>query len=152
MNDLVGLPNNAVITVATPGTNLEIINHEVINPSGLLNWLIFAFGQDDSNHILSQMISQGFKLEGVIEHCIKELHNRSFLVDILSNFDSDDVRQYQIERHFKKDGTGGDIVSDFEIDLSTCKDWTDLYDLFKTDSVFHEEMTRNVALALAENQ
>ena len=137
MNEIVRLPKNACINLSGGLPSLNVKNHRVLNKDGIFDWLMRVIYWDGWNKALSQMIQQGFKLDGVIEQCINEVNNPVKLAEI--------VWRINCHRHMKGISRQNDVMlvqngmpieTHAKRKLRICKNWNDLYHMIEWDTGF----------------
>ena len=141
MNPLMGLPKTARI-VTKSVQDLVIKNHKVTDNNSFMYMILFMIENKHWKQVLPQLISQGFKIDGVIEECIRDMKDQKHVNRILSNF-------YCNEKYYGyfKHSQSPEIVKIGECiikKLKTCKNWDQLYQMMRKNSDFQKEMQKKM--------
>ena len=139
MHILLGLPRKAHII--SEYRDLEIENHKVTNPSCIMGWLLGVIARNEWRYVLSQMISQGFKLDGVIEQCIADMQDPKKFARILYELGRE---RYSHEKLKKLISTGlaKPIQQEITARLKACQNWDQLFHAINRNSVLLKKMFR----------
>ena len=143
MNKIIGLPKKALI-VCIDGDDLIIENNEIQYIYGLLEWCIDIIANKDHwDNVLSQMISQGLRLDAVIEQCIEDLKNRFRFQRMLSLFIKEKCT-YQQRCNYTDSPAGKQLAADFEKRLCAIKSWDQFRDLLSWTGDYQNKMKDKV--------
>ena len=135
MKPLVGLPRTAMIK----GKWFKIVveNHQVVNKCGLMAAMMDMISGDYHGQKRSlQMKSQGFKLDAVIEECIKNIRDPKIFSQILwriNGYKDNDVALIQ---------NGMPIARYIENRVRATKNWRSLYSMMSRQSPFVKHMLK----------
>ena len=142
MRPLIQLPRNAHITCERH-IDLIITNHETVNYHCLLDWLFIATKMRDWKNILSQLISQGFKLDAVIGRCTEELLEAKKIDHFFLRLCKNDSTLNEIEELLSGDAVIP-ITREFEKKLKTCNSWGAFYNIMQPDRFFLTDMKSRI--------
>ena len=141
MRSLNGLPMTARIEIKG-WRNLWVEDQRVCNYDGLLFWLIDTIGHNHWDVALSELISQGFRFEAVIEECIEDLRDpekcKKIIWWINDNRGMIDYSRYEFESRL----TVKIVVKYLAEKLSGCKNWAQLYGIFSHKGRFRKNISR----------
>ena len=143
MHSLNGLPKTAYVTIEDWSTGLIIKNHKVADDHSLMYMILFMIENKQWKHILPQFISQGFKIDGVIEECIRNMKDQIHVNYILYNFYSGG----KVYGYIKQNSQSPEIVKIIGCiikKLKTCKNWNQLYQMMRKNSDFQKEMQKKM--------
>ena len=141
MNKIAGLPKTArVICVNNYVRDLKIKNHVVVNSFGLLNWLIQVIGQHHLwNDILPQLISQGFKVDAVIEQCIADMQNSDKFLWILYKFGRHRHTSRKLDKLIST-GQAKQVQREITARLKACQNWDQLFHALDRNDISVKKM------------
>ena len=139
--------------------DLDIKNHEVVNPSGLFNWLLCAVSWTDNRHgnvkhcswddVVTQMIQQGIRFDVFIEQCVNDLKNLQMFEQVLwwlhnnhgVKHDRQEFESYEKIRH---------IETRVREELCICENWKHLHDVMRPGSKFRNDMMQKVGAVMLQ--
>ena len=142
MHPLIGLPKTAQIQCnGLPLISIE--NHRVVSKDGIMYWMMFMNYDKQWKHILSQFISQGFKIGGVIEECIRDMKDQKHVNRILFDFYSTGIKYEDIVEKSQSPEIRK-IVGRIIKKLKTCKNWNQLYQMMRKNSNFQKQIQKQM--------
>ena len=135
MNKIAGLPDTAQIEV-NGCDDLIITNHRVTSPDCLFKWLLLVMVEKQWDCAVSQMISQGFKLDGIKEQCILDLQDEESFDDILVMYEG--YILHALRRTTKKspDIPRKIITGKIIKKIQKCKNWKQFHNNMRLESSF----------------
>ena len=145
MNPLVALPRNAQITI--DGLVVNIKNCKAVPDTNaqhtFFNILLYAKYHGRWNDVLSQMTSQGFRVEAVADECIAAIKNHKEFTWLLYWFGGSDFAHAQ-RMIFASTGHAKQIQREIIIKLESCRRWRDLYDMVNEKSEFRKKILKKM--------
>ena len=144
MQPLVGLPKTARLEYLTH-PDLVIVNHEVQNKEGLLDWLLNVITWEARDKILPQLISQGFKFSAFLETCDVELKDSNMKYEIFSYYSGlYDSTYIETKKELAENRQGKIIAHLIMKKIKGCSDWNQFYDTIKYDDTFSEDIRQKI--------
>ena len=130
MNPLIQLPRTArIVTISVE--DLEIENHMVVSHQRMLLWMMHVMNRDLWDDVLSQLISQGFTTDAVMQTCETELNDSlvfRYLMDQLG---------VQVSEHST---AGKNIKIEITRKFQNIKTWNQLHDAMHRDAGFRKKI------------
>ena len=152
MEPIVGLPKTAHI-VCSLHTDFEIKNRRIVSHSGgFMDWLLGVIARNEWRDVLSQMISQGFRLNGIIEHCIKEMQDPELFANMLA-WINNEFYNVKFRRKFTSSVHAKTLIRYITGILLNCKNWDDLFDALRWGSYYQDDIKEKIKdiMKLCEN-
>ena len=151
--EIIQLPETTEIKPSR-GYTLLIKNHEVVNPSGLFEWITIVIGNNIWKNTVKQMQDKAVSFEAVIEWCITELEERPvilseiiwyfFKISYNTNEPDKMVLQWNKNREFSKSEAGRVIADQFIEKLRDCHNWDELGTEMNLQSRFNIDMKQQM--------
>ena len=145
MQPLVGLPKTGYIKGLI--YTLKIENHKIVSLVKMFKFLLKENNDQYWNEIISQMISQGFKLDGVIQCCIKEIQNVEECAWIFTELDV--LIQKDAEK-LSASQAGRKIAIMMINGIEPCKNWKQFHDTIHRESDFIKKIRSEIMEAIAQ--
>ena len=153
--NLLNLPETAVISVDGVGTLFRIKNHKVAGVRGLFNTMSAVVHHGAWDKAVSDMKSQGFTYESVIERCARELEGNSY---VLADFM---YGHYNFKRRgtitlpekasihdacldFSESVRGRMIADQIVEKIRDCNNWGELHQIMEKSGKFGTDMKRRI--------
>ena len=140
MNKIAGLPKTAHV-VWDEYNDLRVENHKVVSKDPMLRWLIFVTMCKKWDQLLPQMISQGFRIEAVIEECIADMQNSEKFTRVLY-WVVDQHNSYKKRVKIASSGQAKPVQQEIIAKLKTCKRWDQLFNAVKTNGDLLKKMNK----------
>ena len=129
MEPLIQLPKTAHITCGNCD-DLIIEKHRIPGRTGLFFWLFISILNLEWGNILPQMISQGFRLDAVIQQCITDMKNPEKLRQVICLYYADSTEDENLET-LCHSSRGKILAGEITKILYTFRKWSQLYDMMK---------------------
>ena len=138
MHPLIQLPKTARLSL--PAYDLVVQDHKITSHKhGIFDVLLDAVRYDHWDDLLSQMISQGFKLEAVKDQCIKDLKNPQGLANAIGH-EFVYERSHTFARDLLKSQRGQIFAADIIKMIRGCKNWKQFEKAISIKSDFWKAM------------
>ena len=152
MRPLTQLPKSAYLESLgenDDGIWLKIENHRVVNTFSLMDYMLGAINHAGWNDLLPQLISQGFKLEAVVEYFVEQLMDDQNFITSLLWYHGTNYLDYDM-RKVASSPAGKRIKVEITEKLHTCKTWDDLYNVMKIWGTFPKKVNRKIKGAIKQ--
>ena len=146
MHPLIELPKTAWINA---GNNdfLRIENHKVVEPYSLLEWLVCTLRWRDGYNVISQMMARGFRLDAVIDQCIKDVMDPAKFAEVLC-YEYHEANRAGKVQDLVSSKLGRAMEAHVIKKLKDCKTWDILLRTLYAGSEFRADLQRRLYEAI----